>query len=140
MEKKTTRYDYAVGRRKTSTAVVKLYKWKGEINVMIDWKSVSLKDYFGGHDYLIKDALYPFYVLSNNSINSFDAEIVVRWGGLRWQAESIRLWLTRALVEYNPEFRLTLKPFGLLKRDPRKKERMKPWLKKARKAPQWSKR
>jgi small subunit ribosomal protein S9 len=56
------------------------------------------------------------------------------------QAEALRLGLARALVLYNEEYRLTLKPHGLLKRDPRIKERKKPGLKKARKSAQWSKR
>jgi small subunit ribosomal protein S9 len=55
-------------------------------------------------------------------------------------AEAIRLAFARALVEYNPEYRSVLKPYGLLKRDPREKERKKYGLKKARRAPQWSKR
>lgn len=56
------------------------------------------------------------------------------------QAEAIRLAFARALVAYNEANRLQLKPYGLLKRDPRIKERKKPGLKKARKSPQWSKR
>jgi small subunit ribosomal protein S9 len=59
---------------------------------------------------------------------------------LRGQAEAIRLAISRALVEFNPEYRLVIKPYGLLKRDPREKERKKPGLRKARKSPQWSKR
>jgi small subunit ribosomal protein S9 len=59
---------------------------------------------------------------------------------LRGQAEAIRLAISRALVEFNADYRPTLKPYGLLKRDPREKERKKPGLRKARKSPQWSKR
>jgi len=70
----------------------------------------------------------------------FDATLHVNGGGLRGYAESIRLALSRALVEFNADYRLTLKPYSLLKRDPRKKERKKPGLKGARKSPQWSKR
>jgi small subunit ribosomal protein S9 len=52
----------------------------------------------------------------------------------------LRLSFARALIKHNPEYRTQLKPFGLMKRDPREKERKKPGLKKARKSPQWSKR
>lgn len=141
MKEQTKKYNYAIGRRKTSSAVVKLYpsgKWN--LNIIKDGKSIPLKEYFWWNTYLAEDAMYPLYVLGQDFMKKYDADIVVRWGGIRGQAESIRLWLTRALVELNSEFRLTLKPFGLLKRDPRKKERMKPGLKKARKSPQWSKR
>jgi len=103
-------------------------------------KNVNLDTFFGGNKYLIEDALYPFYLIGNDWKNKFDAEILVKGGGLRGQAEAIRLAFARALVEYNPEFRIQLKPYGLLKRDPREKERKKYGLKKARRAPQWSKR
>jgi small subunit ribosomal protein S9 len=99
-----------------------------------------LEEYYGWHHYLIEDSLYPFYVLDKKMMEKFDANIIVRWWWIRWQAEAIRLWLSRWLIEYNPEYRPQLKSAGLLKRDPRQKERKKPWLKKARKAPQWSKR
>jgi small subunit ribosomal protein S9 len=56
------------------------------------------------------------------------------------QSESLKLAFARALIQINPEFRLQLKPFGLLKRDPRRKERKKPGLRGARRSPQWSKR
>jgi small subunit ribosomal protein S9 len=139
---KNKRYIYAVGRRKSATAILKLFpNWTWNIKVSTEnLKEATLEDLFGWNKYLIEDALYPFYILWDNLKNSFDAEIVVKWGGLRWQAEAIRLAFARALVEYNPEFRSQLKPYWLLKRDPREKERKKYWLKKARRAPQWSKR
>jgi small subunit ribosomal protein S9 len=61
-------------------------------------------------------------------------------GGIRGQAEAVRLGMSRALTELNPTYRTTLKKMGFLSRDPRVKERKKPGLKKARRAPQWSKR
>lgn len=135
-------YIYAVWRRKTATAILKLYpNGKGRISINAEkLKNASLEDLFWGNKYLVEDALYPFYILWDELKNKFDAEIVVRGWGIRWQAEAIRLAFARALVEYNPEYRTQLKPYGLLKRDPRKKERKKYWLKKARRAPQWSKR
>lgn len=135
------KYNYALWRRKESTAIVKLYpKWTWKFNI-IKWSNVkTIKEYFGWNLYLLEDSLYPFYILWNDSINKFDADIVIRGWWIRWQAESIRLWFARALVEYNNEFKTQLKPFWLLKRDPRIKERKKPWLRKARRSPQWSKR
>jgi len=84
--------------------------------------------------------MYPFTVLDPKSAKTYDAEIIIRGWWLMWQAEAIRLWFARALVAYNDENRKVLKPYGLLKRDPRVKERKKYGLKKARKSPQWSKR
>ena len=138
----TKKYYYAVGRRKTSTATVHLMKGKGNILVKRDGEYININDYFiwEWSNELVKDALYSFSVLGSKSENLFDITIHVKWGGLRWQAEAIRLAISRALVEFNPDYRATLKPYGLLKRDPREKERKKPWLKKARKSPQWSKR
>lgn len=124
-----------------STAVVKLYpKWSWNVSVKKDQDTVSLKEYFGGHDYLHEDALMPFAILWKNILDSFDAEIILRWGWIMWQSEALRLWFARALVLHNEDYRLSLKPYGLLKRDPRIKERKKPGKKKARKSPQWSKR
>lgn len=137
----TKKYLYAVWRRKCATAVVKLFpKGTGKYTVWKNGSQVSINDYFGWHEYMIEDLFFPFAILGDKAQSQFDAEIVVRWGGLMWQAEAIRLAFARALVEQNDANRLTLKPHGLLKRDPRVKERKKPWLLKARKSPQWSKR
>ncbi len=135
-------YIYAVWRRKEATAIVKMYpngKWEFKITTE-KLQNVDLKTLFGWNNYLIEDVMYPFYIIWEEWRNKFDFEIKVRGGGIRGQAEAIRLGIARALVEYNPEFRTQLKPYGLLKRDPREKERKKYWLKKARRAPQWSKR
>ncbi len=138
---RTKKYIYVVGRRKESTAILKLFP-KGKGNFVIKTKSgdKTLEEYFGGNKYLLEDALYPFYVIGIDNKNKFDAQIIVRGGGIRWQAEAIRLAFARWLDQYNPEYRSILKPYGLLKRDPREKERKKYGLKKARRAPQWSKR
>jgi small subunit ribosomal protein S9 len=72
--------------------------------------------------------------------NTFDITVNVNGGGLIGQAGAIRLGITRALMEVNPEYRKILKPAGLVTRDPRVKERKKYGLKKARRAPQFSKR
>ena len=137
----TKKYWYAVGRRKMSTAIVRLYpNGKGNFSIKKDDKNISLREYFGWHAYLIEDALMPFAILWNKAEKKYDAEIIVKWWGITGQAEAIRLGFARALVVGNEDNRLTLKPHGLLKRDARVKERKKPGLKKARKSPQWSKR
>lgn len=139
--KNANKYTFAVGRRKTATASIKLFpQGKGQFTVVKGEKRVSLQEYFAGHSQLLQDALGAFNVLGNDMINKFDADIKVTSGGKAGQADSIRLAFSRALVEWNPEVRTQLKPHELLKRDPRSKERKKPGLKKARKAPKWSKR
>ncbi len=135
-------YTYAIGRRKETTAVVKLFG-NGVGNFTIKTSNGSQKplaDYFGGNFYLLEAALSPLNTLGADYLKKFDAEIVVSGWGISGQADAIKLGFARALIEWNPELRLTLKPYGLLKRDPRIKERKKPGLKKARKGPTWSKR
>ena len=89
---------------------------------------------------MLDNALAPFYAIDKNLHKQYDAEIVIRGGGISGQSDSIRLGFARALILSSPDNRQTLKPLGLLKRDGRVKERKKPGLKKARKAPTWSKR
>ncbi|PZM86645.1 MAG: 30S ribosomal protein S9 [candidate division SR1 bacterium] len=140
MEKRE--YTNAVGRRKETTATVKLYA-KGAGNIVVrtaTGKEYTLADYFGGNVYLYKNAVLPFTTLGADVLKKFDAEIKVVGGGIAGQSDAIKLAFARALVEWNADLRPTLKPHGLLKRDPRIKERKKPGLKKARKAPTWSKR
>lgn len=135
-------YFSAVGRRKESTAVVKLFP-KGTGNLIVksaSEKERTVQEYFGGNLYLLQNTLLPFETMGKGVMNQFDAEITVKWGGIAGQADAIKLWISRALIERNSDARLTLKPHGLLKRDPRIKERKKPGLKKARKRPTWSKR
>ncbi|GHW02565.1 30S ribosomal protein S9 [candidate division SR1 bacterium] len=138
----TQEYNYAIGRRKSTTAVVKLYpKGSGTFIVKTSsGKEVPLKEYFGGNDYLLKNAMSPFDVIATDAFKKFDAHIRIVGGGISGQSDAIKLGFARALIDWNSDLRPTLKPFGLLKRDPRIKERKKPGLKKARKAPTWSKR
>lgn len=137
-----TKYYYAVGRRKTATATCHLAKGKWEILVKRQDSYLKIEEYFSweGSSDLLKDALFPFTVLWASVRKQFDITLHLQGGWLRWHAEAIRLAISRALVEFNPDYRQTLKPYSLLKRDPRAKERKKPGLKKARKSPQWSKR
>ncbi len=137
----TKKYFGTVWRRKCSSAVVKLFpKGKGNITIRKWGEFISMKEYFGGHGYMMEDILYPFHIMGPKAAKEFDVEVVVRGWGMMGQAEAIRLGIARWLVEMNEENRKLLKPYGLLKRDPRVKERKKPGLKKARKSPQWSKR
>ncbi len=135
-------YNYAIGRRKETSAVVKLFaKGTGSFTLTTaTGVQKTLQEYFGGNVYLYENAILPFVTLGADLVKQFDAEIKVAWGGIAGQSDAVKLGFARALIDYNPEWRLTLKPYGLLKRDPRIKERKKPGLKKARKAPTWSKR
>ncbi len=121
------------GRRKESIARVTLTAGKGEIKV----NGVSLDEYFGS-DILKVIVNQPFSV--TNTVGKYDVTAKVIGGGLSGQAGAIRHGIARALNEANAEFRPALKSNGFLTRDPRMKERKKYGMKKARKAPQFSKR
>lgn len=141
MATKSTSYTYAVGRRKQSTATVKLFAGgTGSFSLIQGENAISLKDYFGGREYMYENAIYGLTTLGDNFTKGYDAEVKVVGGGTMGQSEALKLAFARALIQINPEFRLQLKPLGLLKRDPRRKERKKPGLRGARRSPQWSKR
>lgn len=127
------RYISTIGRRKTAIARVRVYK-KGS--------GIFLVNNFEGEDYFIaRDLKLAKQALKlTGHLRDFDISIVCRGGGKIAQAEAVRHGLSRALVEFDAELKPSLKAKGWLKRDARKKERKKPGLKKARKAPQWSKR
>ncbi len=124
---------HKIGRRKTAVARVYLSKGKGAITV----NSRDLADYFptATLQYKVKQ---PFALTGND--DAYDVKVNVYGGGITGQAEAIRLALSRALCEIDEENRLTLKPEGLLTRDPRMVERKKYGQKKARKKFQFSKR
>ncbi len=121
------------GRRKQSIARVRLMAGKG--NITINGK--KLEEYFGT-DILKVIVNQPFSV--TNTLGKYDVIVKVVGGGYTGQAGAIRHGIARALNEANSEFRPALKAAGFLTRDPRMKERKKYGLKKARKAPQFSKR
>ncbi len=121
------------GRRKEATAVVKLIKGKG--NVTVNKKSID--DYFGRD--VAKMIIRQPLVLTKLESN-YDIDVKVNGGGSFGQAGAIRLAISKALVEENPDLRADLKKAGYLTRDSRVKERKKVGLKKARKSPQFSKR
>lgn len=125
---------WATGKRKTAIARVRLFsQGRGEISV----NKKSVERYFPV--FSLKQAILSPLKLLNQEKN-FKFIIKVQGGGIRGQAEAIRLGVTRALVVFNPEWRQALKSAGFLRRDARVKERKKPGLKRARRAPQWQKR
>jgi small subunit ribosomal protein S9 len=97
----------------------------------------DFKEYFPTF-YLQKIVLSPLELVK--CLNKFKILVKVTGGGKSAQAEAVRHGIARALVIFNPDFRKKLKKAGFLKRDPRMKERKKPGLKRARRAPQWQKR
>ena len=124
---------YGTGRRKKSIARVRLVNGNG--NITINSKSL---DEFLGVDTLKVIVKQP--LVATNSLDKFDVIAKVTGGGISGQAGAIRHGIARALVEANAEYRPALKSAGFLTRDARMKERKKYGLKKARKAPQFSKR
>ncbi len=130
---KSDRYYEAVGRRKTATARVRIYT-KG-IGCVVNEK--DYKSYFPSPELQrIVDA--PLKKMK--SIDRFRIIAKLAGGGVHAQAEALRHGISRALVVFNQDFRKRLKRAQFLKRDPRRKERKTFGLKKARKAPRWSKR
>ena len=136
IKEKESRYVEAVGRRKTSIARVRLFDaetGKGEITI-------------NGKDFL---AYFPTIGLRSTAqkplketqlLSKFRIEAKIAGGGISSQAGALQHGIARALQKFQPDLRKPLKHLGFLKRDPRMKERRKFGLKKARKAPQWSKR
>jgi len=132
--KKEIRYFQAVGRRKTATAQVRLFT-QGKKEIIVNEK--PFQEYFPTFS-LQKKVQAPLEVLKCSG--KFRFSIIVKGGGLSAQAEACRHGIARALVSLNPLFKKPLKKAGFLTRDPRMRERKKPGLKRARRAPQWSKR
>lgn len=127
------RFIAAIGRRKTATAQVRAYK-KGTGVVVIN--NMKASQYFSKDiASTIKD---PVKLVGLDK--ELDFSIVVKGGGKNGQADAIKHGISRILVQINEELRPTLNAKGLLTRDARRKERKKPGLKRARKAPQWAKR
>ena len=124
---------HTIGRRKKAVARVYLTDGKGAITV----NGRDVKDYFSTATLQYK--LEQAQALAGVE-GQYDIKVNVEGGGITGQAEAIRLGISRALVQLNPDHRLVLKPEGLLTRDPRMVERKKPGQKKARKKFQFSKR
>ena len=124
---------HTIGRRKKAIARIYLSEGKGAITV----NGRDVKDYFSTATLQYK--LEQAQALAGVE-GQYDIKVNVEGGGITGQAEAIRLGISRALVQLNPDHRLVLKPEGLLTRDPRMVERKKPGQKKARKKFQFSKR
>lgn len=123
----------AIGRRKSAIANVMMVPGKGAI--MVNEKEYKM--YFP-LPLMQKNIELPLVL--TNMAGSYDIQSRVTGGGFRGQAEALRLGISRALLKINPDLKKTLRSEGLVTRDPRVKERKKPGLKRARRAPQFSKR
>jgi small subunit ribosomal protein S9 len=132
--KKEDRYTEAVGRRKEAIARARITP-SARMSVLINGKDAQ--EYFHT-DALRTTAVEPFLKLSLPQ--QFTVTVIVRGGGISGQATAVRHAISRALTEFDPDTRGTLKAEGFLKRDPRAKERRKAGFVKARKRKQWSKR
>ena len=127
------RYYEGIGRRKRATARVRLYPGDGQIAV----NDKPLDQYFGRFQDR-QQAIEPLKLTNNEG--RYNLMVIVKGGGITGQAQAIRMGLARALQIIDPELRTMLREAGLLTRDPREKERKKVGLKRARKAPQYTKR
>lgn len=123
----------AVGRRKRASARVRVDKGSGVIVV----NGKKMQEYFPYFEQQ-EVVMAPLKALAKDK--DLDFSVKVAGGGSKGQAIAVQLGIARALLKWNEDFKKTLKSLGFLTRDPRIKERKKPGLKKARRAPQWSKR
>ncbi|MFA6047752.1 MAG: 30S ribosomal protein S9 [Parcubacteria group bacterium] len=135
-EAKASRYFYGLGKRKTAIAQVRIYvAGKEGKGVVVNEKSFEKYFPIARLRDLVKE---PLALAGQDA--KFDVSARVHGGGVNAQAEAIRLGISRALIEFNPELRKSLRDNGFLTRDSRIVERKKPGLRKARRAPQWAKR
>ncbi len=128
-------YYYGMGRRKTAVARVRLFP-NGDGSVIVNGKNA--RAYFGQREALTSTVLAPLRLLE--IAEQYTMTVRVVGGGTSGQAGAIRHGVARALLRVNPEWKSALRKAGYLTRDPRMKERKKPGLKRARKAPQYTKR
>jgi small subunit ribosomal protein S9 len=125
-EVKKSQYYYGTGRRKSAVARVRLSTGKGGLT--INDKAIEPNDVVNA----------PFVIAGQTG--KYDVSVVVTGGGMTSQLEAIRLGVARSLLEIDATFKQALRKAGYLTRDQREKERKKPGLKRARRAPQWAKR
>jgi small subunit ribosomal protein S9 len=128
-------YYYGMGRRKTAVARVRLFP-NGDGSVVVNGKNG--RQYFGQREALTSVVTAPLRLLELEDAYTMTVRVV--GGGTSGQAGAIRHGVARALLRVNPEWKQALRKAGFLTRDPRMKERKKPGLKRARKAPQYTKR
>jgi small subunit ribosomal protein S9 len=129
----SAKYHYGTGRRKTAVARVRLYPGTGDIVI----NDKSLEEYFMRE---VDRIQVRAPLRAANLLDQFNVMVKVNGGGVSGQAGAVRHGIARALLIANPDLRPVLRQEGFLTRDPREKERKKPGLKRARKAPQYTKR
>lgn len=128
------KYAYGLGRRKSATAMARLYKGKGTITI----NEKPAVEYLDGSSTLLAEITDPLALV--NKQKDFDVTILVKGGGISGQVDAIKLAIAKALTVDHGDLRSTLKRAEFLKRDPREKERKKYGLRSARKREQYSKR
>jgi small subunit ribosomal protein S9 len=129
-----TQYYEGIGRRKESTARVRISSGTGLFTV----NQKNLEDYFGRQGD-VQTIIAPLHAVGETR-NSLDITAIVKGGGVTGQTDAVMMGLARAILVMNPDARPVLRKGGFLTRDPRVKERKKPGLKRARKAPTYTKR
>ena len=134
MAEEKGKYHYGLGRRKTASAKVRLYKGSGKITV----NHKPATEYFAASTPLLAEMIAPLTLLGKSE--EFDISILVRGSGHHSQVGAIRLGIAKALLEINADFKDSLRRADLLGRDPRARERKKFGLKGARKQRQFTKR
>ena len=134
-KKKADKYFYAVGKRKTAIAQVRIYPVKKASKFLINDRSVEV--YFS--ILRMQETAHAALVAVGHE-GIFDVTVKMVGGGINSQAEAVRLGIARCLVKFDETLKKTLRDKGYLTRDSRIVERKKPGLKKARRAPQWAKR
>ncbi|PIR97852.1 MAG: 30S ribosomal protein S9 [Candidatus Colwellbacteria bacterium CG10_big_fil_rev_8_21_14_0_10_42_22] len=137
MAEKDKKYFEGIGRRKSAVARVRFFP--AGPGGMFKVNELDYKEYFDV-ERLRQSAIAPLKLLDNTLRKNAGVEVHVRGGGIMAQAEAVTLGLARALVKQNEDLKKEMRAFGYLTRDPRKVERKKFGLKKARRAPQWRKR
>jgi len=128
-----TKYCFGTGRRKSAIARVRIIKGKG--NIIINGQEIE--SYFE-LNIARKIILTPLKLTGFDK--KIDLSVMIKGGGKIAQAHAIQLGLSRALIKFEPDLKTTLRKSGFLTQDSREKERKKPGLKRARRAPQWQKR
>ena len=130
----SVQYFEGIGRRKEASARVRLMSGTGKFTV----NDKPIEDFFPRLG--DKEAIIAVFSTTNQEADTFDVTVKVSGGGITGQTDSVKLGLARALVKMNEDFVPLLRKGGMLTRDPRIKERKKPGLKRARKAPTYTKR
>ena len=130
----TKKYTYGLGRRKSATATARLYKGKGDIKI----NDKPALEYLSNNKTLLAEVTDPLAIAEKQK--DYDITILVKGGGLAGQVDAIKLAISKALVAEAPDLRPMLKKAGMMKRDPREKERKKYGLRSARRKEQFSKR